>query len=236
LPREQRRRIREKIEAACYDKVYVVAKSGKGKKDRGVDFKAVLEEFLSTYSDEERAGLNMFLVKKYFHDVEYKAMREMILSERIRLDGRNTTTVRPIWSEVNYLPGAHGSAVFTRGETQSLTTVTLGAKKDEKLLDGAMFDYYERFMLHYNFPGFSTGEVKPNRGQSRREIGHGNLAARALRKVLPNQEECPYTIRIVSDILESNGSSSMATVCAGTLALMDAGVQIKAPVLVLPWD
>jgi len=222
--------LREKIEAACYDKVYVVAKSGKGKKDRGVDFKAVLEEFLSTYSDEERAGLNMFLVKKYFHDVEYKAMREMILSERIRLDGRNTTTVRPIWSEVNYLPGAHGSAVFTRGETQSLTTVTLGAKKDEKLLDGAMFDYYERFMLHYNFPGFSTGEVKPNRGQSRREIGHGNLAARALRKVLLYQEECPYTIRIVSDILESNGSSSMATVCAGTLALMDAGVQIKAPV------
>ena len=222
--------LRARIEAACYDKVYAVAKSGKGKKERSVDFKSVLNEFIESHSDEEKANLDMFLVKKYYHDVEYQAMRDMILNEKTRLDGRDTKTIRPIWSEIDYLPGAHGSAIFTRGETQSLTTVTLGAKKDEKLLDGALFDYHERFMLHYNFPGFSTGEVKPNRGQSRREIGHGNLAARAIRKVLPNTEECPYTVRIVSDILESNGSSSMATVCAGTLALMDAGVQIKAPV------
>ena len=148
----------------------------------------------------------------------------------MRLDGRSTTQIRPIWSEVNYLPAAHGSAVFTRGETQSLTSVTLGGKDDEQMIDGAFINGYQKFLLHYNFPGFSTGEVRPNRGAGRREIGHGNLALRSLKQVLPPEDENPYTIRVVSDILESNGSSSMATVCAGTLALMDAGVKISAPV------
>jgi polyribonucleotide nucleotidyltransferase len=157
-------------------------------------------------------------------------MRNMILDEERRLDGRKLDVVRPIWCEVGYLPSPHGSAVFTRGETQSLTSVTLGSKDDEQMLDGAMFAGYNRFMLHYNFPSFSTGETRPNRGPGRREIGHGNLAMRSLKQVLPSVEACPYTIRIVSDILESNGSSSMATVCAGSLALMDAGVQISGPV------
>ncbi|MDB5060998.1 MAG: pnp, partial [Mucilaginibacter sp.] len=170
------------------------------------------------------------LAKKYYHDVEYDAIRNLVLDEGKRLDGRTTTQIRPIWSEVGYLPSAHGSAVFTRGETQSLTTVTLGAKDDEQMIDGAFINGYQKFLLHYNFPGFSTGEVRPNRGAGRREIGHGNLAMRSLIRVLPPVEENPYTIRIVSDILESNGSSSMATVCAGTLALMDAGIKIKSPV------
>jgi polyribonucleotide nucleotidyltransferase len=159
--------------------------------------------------------------------VEYDAIRNLVLDEGKRLDGRTTTQIRPIWSEVGYLPSAHGSAVFTRGETQSLTTVTLGAKDDEQMIDGAFINGYQKFLLHYNFPGFSTGEVRPNRGAGRREIGHGNLAMRSLKRVLPAEDENPYTIRIVSDILESNGSSSMATVCAGTLALMDAGVKIN---------
>ena len=172
----------------------------------------------------------VYLLKKYYHDIEKEAIRAMILNDAIRLDGRTNKQIRPIWSEVGYLPAAHGSAVFTRGETQSLTSVTLGAKTDEQMIDGAMFFGYNKFMLHYNFPGFSTGEVRPNRGPGRREVGHGNLAMRSLKKVLPGDDINPYVIRIVSDILESNGSSSMATVCAGTLALMDAGVQIKAPV------
>jgi polyribonucleotide nucleotidyltransferase len=158
--------------------------------------------------------------------VEYDAIRNLVLDEGKRLDGRKTTEIRPIWSEVGYLPAAHGSAVFTRGETQALTTVTLGAKDDEQMIDGAFINGYQKFLLHYNFPGFSTGEVRPNRGAGRREIGHGNLAMRSLKRVLPAADENPYTIRIVSDILESNGSSSMATVCAGTLALMDAGIKI----------
>jgi polyribonucleotide nucleotidyltransferase len=162
--------------------------------------------------------------------VEYDAIRNLVLDEGKRLDGRQTTEIRPIWSEVGYLPAAHGSAVFTRGETQALTTVTLGAKDDEQMIDGAFINGYQKFLLHYNFPGFSTGEVRPNRGAGRREIGHGNLAMRSLKQVLPADDENPYTIRIVSDILESNGSSSMATVCAGTLALMDAGIKIKSPV------
>src|SRR5690606_21758032 len=153
-----------------------------------------------------------------------------VLDEGIRLDGRDVRTVRPIWSEGDYLPAAHGSAVFTRGETQSLTSVTLGATDDEQMLDGAFIPGYKKFILHYNFPAFSTGEVRPNRGPGRREVGHGNLAMRSLKQVLPADNENPYTIRVVSDILESNGSSSMATVCAGTLALMDAGVKLKAPV------
>lgn len=216
------------VEAFCYDKVYAVAKSGAPKHERSAGFKSVLDEFIASLG--EGAELDKFLVKKYFHDVEYRAMRNMILDEERRLDGRKLNEIRPIWCEVGYLPSTHGSAVFTRGETQSLTSVTLGSKEDEQMLDGAMFSGYNQFMLHYNFPSFSTGETRPNRGPGRREIGHGNLAMRSLKQVLPPAEECPYTIRVVSDILESNGSSSMATVCAGTLALMDAGVQIKAPV------
>ncbi|MFN3530531.1 MAG: polyribonucleotide nucleotidyltransferase [Bacteroidia bacterium] len=216
------------IHAFCYDKVYAVAKSGAPKHERAAGFKQVLADFIASLG--EGAEIDSFLVKKYFHDVEYKAMRNMILDEERRLDGRKLNEIRSIWCEVGYLPSTHGSAVFTRGETQALTSVTLGSKDDEQMLDGAMFSGYNQFILHYNFPSFSTGETRPNRGPGRREIGHGNLAMRSLKQVLPPQEECPYTIRVVSDILESNGSSSMATVCAGTLALMDAGVKIKAPV------
>ena len=192
-------------------------------------FKAVKEEFVATLSEEE-ADSKKPLIGKYFHDAEKKAVRDVILDERKRLDGRGLADIRAIWSEVDYLPSAHGSAIFTRGETQSLTTVTLGTKMDEQMIDGAVFEGTNTFMLHYNFPSFSTGEARPNRGTSRREIGHGNLALRALKPMLPPDTENPYTIRVVSDILESNGSSSMATVCAGTLALMDAGVKIKKPV------
>jgi len=221
--------LREQIFAATYDKVYAVAKSASAKHERSEKIAQIGEEFAVTLGeeiDEETA----FLFKKYFHDVQSDAVRNLVLDEGIRLDGRDARTVRPIWSEVDYLPAAHGSAVFTRGETQALTTVTLGAKDDEQMIDGAFINGYNKFLLHYNFPGFSTGEVRPNRGAGRREIGHGNLAMRSLRQVLPEGDANPYTIRIVSDILESNGSSSMATVCAGTLALMDAGIKIKAPV------
>ncbi|HEV7349646.1 polyribonucleotide nucleotidyltransferase [Telluribacter sp.] len=217
-----------RIRAICYDKLYQVAKSGSGKKLRKENSKVVLEEFLATLPEEEE--VNLALVKRYFHNFENEAARRLVLDERIRLDGRATDQIRPIASEVDFLPNAHGSALFTRGETQSLTTVTLGTKMDEQIVDTAMTYGYNKFLLHYNFPGFSTGEVKPNRGPGRREVGHGNLAHRALKKVLPVEGENPYTIRIVSDILESNGSSSMATVCAGSLALMDAGLKIKAPV------
>lgn len=165
------------------------------------------------------------LVGRYYHDVEKEAMRRMILDEGVRLDGRTTEQIRPIWCEVGYLPGPHGSSIFTRGETQSLSSVTLGTKLDEKIIDEATIQGKERFLLHYNFPPFSTGEAKASRGVGRREIGHGNLALRALKRMIP--EDFPYTVRVVSDILESNGSSSMATVCAGTLALMDAGVPMK---------
>lgn len=219
--------IREKVWAECYDKVYNVAKVPSGKEERHEKFAAVLEEFLSQYSEEERAEVEPF-AKIYYHDVEKEAMRQMILNEKIRLDGRDPQTIRPIWSEIDYLPGAHGSAIFTRGETQSLTAVTLGSVKDANMVDSVAINYDEKFFLHYNFPPFSTGEARPLRGTSRREVGHGNLAQRALAGMIP--AENPYTIRVVSDILESNGSSSMATVCAGTLALMDAGVQIKKPV------
>jgi len=221
--------IREKVWKETYDKVYEVAKSPSSKEERGEKFKAVREEFLAQYVDnaEELERVTPF-VKVYYHDVEKEAMRQMILNDKIRLDGRDPQTIRPIWSEIDYLPGAHGSAIFTRGETQSLTAVTLGSVKDANMVDSVMINYDERFFLHYNFPPFSTGEARPLRGTSRREVGHGNLAQRALANMIP--EENPYTIRIVSDILESNGSSSMATVCAGTLALMDAGVQIKKPV------
>jgi polyribonucleotide nucleotidyltransferase len=221
--------LREQVFAATYDKVYEVAKSQLPKHERSTRFGEVFLEFMAGLG-EEVDDVTTFLAKKYFHDVQYDAVRNLILDEGMRLDGRDARTVRPIWSEVGYLPAAHGSAVFTRGETQSLTSVTLGAKSDEQMIDGAFINGYNKFLLHYNFPGFSTGEVRPNRGAGRREIGHGNLAMRSLKKVLPGDDENPYTIRVVSDILESNGSSSMATVCAGTLALMDAGVKIKAPV------
>jgi len=221
--------LRAKVFADTYDKVYAIAKSGSNKDERKTGFTAVINEFFEAMP-EDTTDLTKAMAKHYYHDVQYDAIRNLLLHEGIRLDGRKTTEIRPIWSEVGYLPAAHGSAVFTRGETQSLTSVTLGSKDDEQMIDGAFINGYNKFLLHYNFPGFSTGEVRPNRGAGRREIGHGALAQRSLKKVLPQGEENPYTIRIVSDILESNGSSSMATVCAATLALMDAGIKIKSPV------
>ncbi|WP_121810527.1 polyribonucleotide nucleotidyltransferase [Mucilaginibacter kameinonensis] len=220
--------LKKAIYAATYDQVYAIASAASAKEERGAKFKEVRDAYIETLGEID--DITKGLAKKYYHDVEYDAIRNLVLDEGKRLDGRTTTQIRPIWSEVGYLPSAHGSAVFTRGETQSLTSVTLGAKDDEQMIDGAFINGYQKFMLHYNFPGFSTGEVRPNRGAGRREIGHGNLAQRSLKQVLPSEDENPYTIRIVSDILESNGSSSMATVCAGTLALMDAGVKIKEPV------
>ena len=220
--------LREKLFNDYYQRFYDLAKQGLGKHERKEGSTAIKEEYISSLPEEHEINLN--LVDKYFHDIEKEAARNLVLNEGIRLDGRKTDEVRPIWSKVDYLPSAHGSAVFTRGETQSLTTVTLGTKLDEQMIDLAMLTGYNKFILHYNFPAFSTGEVRPNRGPGRREVGHGNLAMRALKKVMPPDEENPYTVRVVSDILESNGSSSMATVCAGSLALMDAGLKIKAPV------
>lgn len=221
--------LRQAVHAATYDKVYEVALKGQAsKKARSEGFKAVREAYIASLP--EGTEVNTSLVKTYFSDVVWEASRNLVLNERYRLDSRKLDEIRPIQCEVDYLPRAHGSAVFTRGETQSMTTVTLGTKLDEQIVDQALSQGYNKFLLHYNFPGFSTGEVKPNRGASRREIGHGNLAHRALKGMLPEGADNPYTIRIVSDILESNGSSSMATVCAGTLALMDAGIKIKAPV------
>ncbi len=221
--------LREAIKTETYNKVYKVAKSQLAKHERSEAFEAVKNEFIESLPEEERVS-KLSLVNRYFHDVEKLAMRNMILNEGIRLDGRTTTDIRPITCEVDYLPATHGSAIFTRGETQSLTSVTLGTKLDAKQVDEVLFRGSEKFVLHYNFPPFSTGEAKASRGLSRREIGHGNLAYRALKFVVPEGPENPYAIRVVSDILESNGSSSMATVCAGTLALMDAGIKIKAPV------
>jgi polyribonucleotide nucleotidyltransferase len=220
---------KETVFKALYDKVYAVAQQGiNNKQQRKEAFQAVKQAYLQSLPEDQEIDLISF--KHFFHDMEKKAVRALVLDKGVRLDGRKLDEIRPIWTEVDYLPAAHGSSVFTRGETQSLTTVTLGSKLNEQIIDRAMISGYNKFMLHYNFPGFSTGDVKPNRGPSRREIGHGNLALRALSKVLPGEEENPYTLRIVSDILESNGSSSMATVCAGSLALMDAGVRIKAAV------
>jgi polyribonucleotide nucleotidyltransferase len=223
--------LRKKVWAETYDKAYAAAFTQTADKhERKRLFGAVKEEFFAQYDEETLANVKK-LVDKYYHDVEKEAVRQMVVNEKVRLDGRKTDQIRPIWSEIDYLPTAHGSAVFTRGETQSITTVTLGGKLDEQMLDGVMFKGYSPFVLHYNFPPFSTGDAKPYRGVGRREIGHGNLAHRALSKVIPTKgEKFPYTVRIVSDILESNGSSSMATVCAGTLALMDAGVPISNPV------
>ena len=220
--------LKDAVAKATYDKVYAVAKAGNpNKNERKEAFKAILTEYKATFSEEELKEKEA-LINTYYHGVEYDAVRQATLDTQSRLDGRKTTQIRPIWSEVGYLPGAHGSAIFQRGETQSLTSVTLGTGKDAQLIDGAFLRGETKFILHYNFPGFSTGEAKPNRGPGRREVGHGNLALRALSKVVPT--DTPYTVRVVSDILESNGSSSMATVCAGTLALMDAGVKIAKPV------
>jgi polyribonucleotide nucleotidyltransferase len=220
--------LRKQVRKACYDNVYAVAASGNANKHERHDaFTTIRDAFKAQFSEEELEEKGA-LIDRYYHDVEKEAMRRSILDEGKRLDGRQTTEIRPIWAEVDYLPGPHGSAVFTRGETQSLTSVTLGTKLDEKIVDDVLIHGKERFLLHYNFPPFSTGEAKPQRGTGRREIGHGNLAHRALKGMIP--ADFPYVVRVVSDILESNGSSSMATVCAGTLALMDAGVQIKKPV------
>ncbi|MBC6609034.1 polyribonucleotide nucleotidyltransferase [Hymenobacter sp. BT188] len=227
---EEDAELKQRITDAVYQKAYTVAYSGNtSKAGRKEGFSAIKKELLETLIAEQ-PDLNMKMFSRYHASAEKKAIRDMMIKERTRLDGRQLTEIRPIWSEINYLPGAHGSALFTRGETQSLTTVTLGTKLDEQIIDSAMLSGYSKFMLHYNFPAFSTGEVKPNRGPGRREIGHGNLAMRSLKRVLPGEDENPYTIRIVSDILESNGSSSMATVCAGSLALMDAGVKVRAAV------
>lgn len=222
--------LKAQINDFAFQKCYDVAKQGiADKKKRGELFGAIKEELMETLSEEVQEEWG-FQIRQYFKKTQKEAVRRAVLDERVRLDGREMNEIRPIWSEVDYIPGPHGSAVFTRGETQSLTTITLGGKMDKQLLDGAIFKGESDFLLHYNFPPFSTGEARPIRGTSRREIGHGNLALRALKQVLPSTEECPYTIRIVSDILESNGSSSMATVCAGTLGLMDAGVPITKPV------
>jgi polyribonucleotide nucleotidyltransferase len=220
--------LREDVKAKLYDKVYAIAKSGQGKQERSDAFKAVVDEYKAQFTEEELTDEKAALIGKYYHAVEKEAMRRCILDEGIRLDGRKTTEIRPIWSEIDYIPGPHGAAVFTRGETQALATVTLGTKLDEKIIDDVLNNNKERFLLHYNFPPFSTGEARPQRAVGRREVGHGNLAHRALKPMIP--ENYPYCIRIVSDILESNGSSSMATVCSGTLALMDAGVPMKRPV------
>ncbi|MBR4568357.1 MAG: polyribonucleotide nucleotidyltransferase [Bacteroidales bacterium] len=221
--------LRKAVEAFCYDKCYALAKSAKPKHEREDGFTAIKDEFLATIPEEELEEKTP-LVERYYHAVEKEAMRNMILDEGIRLDGRSCDQVRPIWCEVDYLPCAHGSAIFTRGETQSLATVTLGTKMDMKEVDEVLIQGDQQFVLHYNFPPFATGEAKPMRAPGRREIGHGNLAMRALKPVVPLAPENPYAVRVVSDILESNGSSSMASVCGGCLALMDAGVKIKKPV------
>ena len=228
--------LRADVREKCYDKAYAIAKAGSADKHwRNDSFKAVRDEYIDSLPEmtEEQLALytpeqRIAMVKRYYHDVEKEAMRRCVLDEGIRLDGRKTTDIRPIWCEIDYVPGPHGSAVFTRGETQALVTATLGTTLDEKIIDDVLNQSKERFLLHYNFPPFSTGEARPQRGVGRREIGHGNLAHRALKRMFP--DGFPYTCRIVSDILESNGSSSMATVCGGTLALLDAGVKMKRPV------
>jgi polyribonucleotide nucleotidyltransferase len=228
-PEAEDQALYEDMKKALYDKLYAQAQSADAKALRKQAIEAIREDFTAKFSEEELAE-KAALIKKYFGKIQKESVRNLALDEKVRLDGRKPDEIRPIWSEVDYLPAAHGSAIFTRGETQSLTTVTLGTKLDEQTIDGAVFEGKNKFLLHYNFPPFCTGEVKMMRGTGRREIGHGNLALRALKPVLPNGNDNPYTIRVVSDILESNGSSSMATVCAGTLALLDAGVKITRPV------
>ncbi|MGM9817148.1 MAG: polyribonucleotide nucleotidyltransferase [Lepagella sp.] len=228
--------LRKDVHDKCYDKAYAIARTGTPDKHwRAEQFDKICEEYIEQLPEMTEADLEKYtadqrtaMVKRYYHDVEKEAMRRCVLDEGIRLDGRKTTEIRPIWCEVDYLPGPHGAAVFTRGETQALVTTTLGTTLDEKIVDDVLNQSKERFLLHYNFPPFSTGEARPQRGVGRREIGHGNLAHRALKRMFP--DNFPYTCRVVSDILESNGSSSMATVCGGTLSLLDAGVKMKRPV------
>ncbi|MDF4223542.1 polyribonucleotide nucleotidyltransferase [Maribacter sp. M208] len=217
----------QKIHDMAYDKVYAVAQAGSAKHERSAAFGEIKEEIIASFSEEEQADFGG-LISKYYSKAEKAAVRDLTLNEGLRLDGRKTDEIRPIWCEVNYLPSTHGSSIFTRGETQALATVTLGTSREANQIDMPSYEGEERFYLHYNFPPFSTGEARPIRGTSRREVGHGNLAQRALKGMVP--EDCPYTVRVVSEILESNGSSSMATVCAGTMAMMDAGVQLKKPV------
>ncbi|MFJ1428500.1 polyribonucleotide nucleotidyltransferase [Capnocytophaga canimorsus] len=226
-PEIENEEVEQKVYGLAYPKCYAIAKENTSKQERGEKFAAVKEECLALFSEEEQEEFAT-LISKYFGKAQKEAVRNLILDENIRLDGRNTTQIRPIWCEIDYLPSAHGSSIFTRGETQSLTTVTLGTSREANVIDLPTEQGEERFYLHYNFPPFSTGEARPLRGTSRREIGHGNLAQRALKRMIP--ADCPYTVRVVSEILESNGSSSMATVCAGTLALMDAGVKMTKPV------
>ncbi len=227
--------LKAKVFEELYPKCYALCTQNVNDKHKRIEgFEAIVAEYIEKYTEanadnaEIDLATNIKLIKKYYHDVEKEAMRRMILDEGIRLDGRTTTQIRPIWGEVGYLPGSHGSAIFTRGETQSLSSITLGTKQDEKKIDGVTFQGNERFLLHYNFPPFSTGEAKVPRGLGRREIGHGNLAFRALKRMIP--QDFPYVVRVVSDILESNGSSSMATVCAGTMCMLDAGVKMRRPV------
>ncbi|WMI68419.1 polyribonucleotide nucleotidyltransferase [Mangrovimonas sp. YM274] len=226
-PEREDEELAKKIHDMAYDKVYAVAKAGSSKHERGAAFAEIKEEILATFTEEELEDIGG-LVSKYYSKAEKAAVRDLTLNEGLRLDGRKTTDIRPIWCEVDYLPSTHGSSIFTRGETQALATVTLGTSREANMIDMPSFEGEERFYLHYNFPPFSTGEARPIRGTSRREVGHGNLAQRALKRMVP--ADCPYTVRVVSEVLESNGSSSMATVCAGTMALMDAGVQLIKPV------
>ncbi|WP_271767613.1 polyribonucleotide nucleotidyltransferase [Aquimarina algiphila] len=226
-PEREDEDLAKKIHEMAYDKVYAIAKAGSSKKERGLAFSEIKEEITATFSEEELEDFGD-LVSKYFYKAEKAAIRDLTLNEGLRLDGRKTDEIRPIWCEVDYLPSTHGSSIFTRGETQALATVTLGTSREANQIDMPSYEGEETFYLHYNFPPFSTGEARPIRGTSRREVGHGNLAQRALKGMIP--EDCPYTVRVVSEVLESNGSSSMATVCSGTMALMDAGVQLKKPV------
>ena len=217
----------QSIHELAYDKVYAVAKAGSSKKERSAAFAEIKEAVKASFSEEELEEKGK-LIGSYYSKVEKEAVRNLTLDEGLRLDGRKTDEIRPIWCEIDYLPSTHGSGIFTRGETQVLSTVTLGTSREANIIDMPSLEGEETFYLHYNFPPFSTGEARPIRGTSRREVGHGNLAQRALKNMIP--EDCPYTVRVVSEVLESNGSSSMATVCSGTIALMDAGVQIKKPV------
>ncbi|MBQ0736427.1 polyribonucleotide nucleotidyltransferase [Aquimarina celericrescens] len=226
-PEREDEELAKKIHDMAYDKVYAVAKAGSAKHERSTAFSEIKEEIKATFSEEELEDFGD-LISKYYYKAEKAAVRDLTLNEGLRLDGRKTTEIRPIWCEVDYLPSTHGSSIFTRGETQALATVTLGTSREANQIDMPSYEGEETFYLHYNFPPFSTGEARPIRGTSRREVGHGNLAQRALKGMIP--EDCPYTVRVVSEVLESNGSSSMATVCSGTMALMDAGVQLKKPV------
>ena len=224
---EENDELQKQIHEAAYNKCYKIAKKGTGKAERSNAFNELKEEIKATFSEEELEE-NGDLISKYFSKAQKEAVRELVLSEGMRLDGRKTDEIRPIWCEVDYLPSTHGSSIFTRGETQALATVTLGTSREANQIDMPSYEGEERFYLHYNFPPFCTGEARPLRGTSRREVGHGNLAQRGLKGMIP--EDCPYTVRVVSEVLESNGSSSMATVCSGTMALMDAGVKMKRPV------